>query len=68
MRAFPYPGAAHVARPYSRQDDQDWSLPGRLVNIGLAKLRTEVEASRDYLLQVSDRTADLFAAKVAYKG
>jgi hypothetical protein len=43
-------------------------LAGRLVDIGLAKLRTEVEASRDYLLQVSDQPADLFAAKVAYKG
>jgi 5-methylthioadenosine/S-adenosylhomocysteine deaminase len=41
---------------------------GKLVDIGLDKLRTEVEASRDYLLQVSDQPADLFAAKVAYKG
>jgi 5-methylthioadenosine/S-adenosylhomocysteine deaminase len=41
---------------------------GKLVDVDLAKLRNEVEASRDYLLQVSDQPADLFAAKVAYKG
>jgi 5-methylthioadenosine/S-adenosylhomocysteine deaminase len=41
---------------------------GKLVDVDLAKLRTEVEVSRDYLLQVSDQPADLFAAKVAYKG
>jgi cytosine/adenosine deaminase-related metal-dependent hydrolase len=41
---------------------------GKLVNVDLAKLRTEVNASRDYLLQVSGQPADLFAAKVAFKG
>jgi 5-methylthioadenosine/S-adenosylhomocysteine deaminase len=41
---------------------------GKLVDVDLAKLRTEVEASRDFLLQVSGQPADLFAAKVAYKG
>jgi 5-methylthioadenosine/S-adenosylhomocysteine deaminase len=41
---------------------------GKLVDVDLAKLRNEVEASRDYLLQVSGQPADLFAAKVAYKG
>lgn len=35
---------------------------GKLVGIDLAKLRTEVDASRDYLLEVSGRPADLFAA------
>src|SRR5277367_2347605 len=41
---------------------------GKLVDVDLAKLRTEVNASRDYLLQVSGQPADLFAAKVAFKG
>jgi 5-methylthioadenosine/S-adenosylhomocysteine deaminase len=41
---------------------------GKLVDVDLTKLRTEVEASRDFLLQVSGQPADLFAAKVAYKG
>jgi hypothetical protein len=41
---------------------------GKLVNVDLAKLRTEVDASRDYLLQVSGLPADLFATGVAYKG
>ena len=40
---------------------------GTLIDVDLAKLRTEVNASRDYLLQVSGQPADLFAAKVAYK-
>jgi hypothetical protein len=31
----------------------------------LAKLRTEVNASRDYLLRVSSRRADLFGAAAA---
>jgi cytosine/adenosine deaminase-related metal-dependent hydrolase len=41
---------------------------GKLVNVDLAKLRTDVDASRDYLLQVSGLPADLFATGVAYKG
>ena len=41
---------------------------GKLVNVDLAKLRTEVDASRDYLLQVSGLPADLFATGLAYKG
>src|SRR6202040_2709604 len=41
---------------------------GKLINVDLAILRTEVDASRDYLLQVSGLPADLFATGVAYKG
>src|ERR1700691_2597795 len=41
---------------------------GKLVNVDLAKLRAEVNATRDYLLQVSGQPADLFAAKVAFQG
>jgi 5-methylthioadenosine/S-adenosylhomocysteine deaminase len=41
---------------------------GKLIDVDLVKLRTEVEASRDYLLQVSGLPADLFATGVAYKG
>jgi 5-methylthioadenosine/S-adenosylhomocysteine deaminase len=41
---------------------------GKLIDVDLAKLRTEVDASRDYLLQVSGHTADLFASAIAYKG
>jgi 5-methylthioadenosine/S-adenosylhomocysteine deaminase len=41
---------------------------GKLIDVDLAKLRTEVDASRDYLLQVSGHPADLFATAVAYKG
>src|SRR6202789_146739 len=40
---------------------------GKLINVDLAILRTEVDASRDYLLQVSGLPADLFATGVAYK-
>jgi 5-methylthioadenosine/S-adenosylhomocysteine deaminase len=41
---------------------------GKLIDVDLAKLHTEVDASRDYLLQVSGHPADLFATAVAYKG
>jgi 5-methylthioadenosine/S-adenosylhomocysteine deaminase len=38
---------------------------GKLVDVDLAKLRTEVDASRDYLLAVSSHHADLFGAAAA---
>jgi 5-methylthioadenosine/S-adenosylhomocysteine deaminase len=41
---------------------------GKLIDVDLAKLRTEVDASRDYLLEASGLAADLFATAVAYKG
>ncbi len=41
---------------------------GKLINVDLVKLQTEVEASRDYLLRVSGLLPDLFATGVTYKG
>ena len=41
---------------------------GKLINVDLAQLQTEVEASRDYLLKVSGLPSDLFATGVAHKG
>jgi 5-methylthioadenosine/S-adenosylhomocysteine deaminase len=41
---------------------------GKLIDVDLAKLRTEVDASRDYLLEASGLPTDLFATKVAYTG
>jgi 5-methylthioadenosine/S-adenosylhomocysteine deaminase len=38
---------------------------GKLVGVDLAKLRTEVDASRDYLLEVSGHPADLFRTAVS---
>ena len=40
---------------------------GKLVDVDLAKLRTEVDASRDYLLAVSGNRADLFGAAAPSK-
>jgi 5-methylthioadenosine/S-adenosylhomocysteine deaminase len=40
---------------------------GKLVDVDLAKLRTEVNASRDYLLAVSGHHADLFGAAAPSK-
>ena len=40
---------------------------GKLVDVDLVKLRTEVDASRDYLLAVSGHRADLFGAAATSK-
>jgi 5-methylthioadenosine/S-adenosylhomocysteine deaminase len=40
---------------------------GKLIGVDLAKLRTEVDASRDYLLTVSGHRADLFGAAAPSK-
>ena len=40
---------------------------GKLVGVDLAKLRTETDASRDYLLAVSGNRADLFGTAAASK-
>jgi 5-methylthioadenosine/S-adenosylhomocysteine deaminase len=38
---------------------------GKLIGVDLSKLRTEVDASRDYLLEVSGHSADVFATAAA---
>jgi 5-methylthioadenosine/S-adenosylhomocysteine deaminase len=40
---------------------------GKLIGVDLAKLRTEVDASRDYVLAVSGHCADLFGAAAPSK-
>ena len=40
---------------------------GKLIGVDLAKLRTEVDASRDYLLAVSGHRADLFGVAAPSK-
>ena len=40
---------------------------GKLIGVDLAKLRTEVDVSRDYLLAVSGHRADLFGVAAPSK-
>jgi 5-methylthioadenosine/S-adenosylhomocysteine deaminase len=40
---------------------------GKLIGVDLVKLRTEVDASRDYLLAVSGHRADLFGVAAPSK-